>query len=265
VAAYGIDYRICEEVNNQYRYPLFMVTSTTKNLDSVSVECMQLHHLENSNPVEWNELNDLFPDADTIVITPAPEEPQQEYGESVYAKDAYVDFTPNNPSVPSGHITINIPTDGGLSLNESSFESGDFPYNFTSLPSDFFENGFFEENAEIKVALLGAEDTVFTNYRITSLLSNYELVASLISENESDWWAEGTSVVITRIDTTLAYPQGDVNLDGGLNILDIVAMVNYIMGNSELNEQQFANADMNNDGNINILDILQLQNAILED
>ena len=70
VKAYGIDYRICEEVNHQFRYPLFMVTSTQKNLDSVSIECMQLHHLDTVAPVDWNDLNNSFPDADTVIIEP---------------------------------------------------------------------------------------------------------------------------------------------------------------------------------------------------
>ncbi len=114
VAAYGIDYTDTTDVNGQFRYPLFMITSTTKNLDSVSIECMQLHHLEES----------------------------------------------------------------------------------------------------------------------------YDLPVSTV--------------------------EGDVNLDGGQSILDIVQMVNYTMGDLDFNQQQLENADMNNDSIINILDIVQLVNAILD-
>jgi hypothetical protein len=45
VTAYGIDYTSQAMVNEQIRLPLFMVTSTQKSLDSISIECMQLHHL----------------------------------------------------------------------------------------------------------------------------------------------------------------------------------------------------------------------------
>ena len=81
VKAYGIDYRVVDKPNEQYYYPLFMVTATTKNLDSVSVECMQLHHLllgENTLPNGWGEvgINDdgtegtfYFPDADQTIIS----------------------------------------------------------------------------------------------------------------------------------------------------------------------------------------------------
>ena len=55
LTAYGIIYTEIFEVNSQYRYPLFMVTSTTKNLDSVSIECMQLHNLD-GDVSEWIEV-----------------------------------------------------------------------------------------------------------------------------------------------------------------------------------------------------------------
>jgi len=43
--AYGIDYTVQQEVNGQIYYPVFLITSIKKSLNSVSVECMQLHQL----------------------------------------------------------------------------------------------------------------------------------------------------------------------------------------------------------------------------
>ena len=57
--------------------------------------------------------------------------------------------------------------------------------------------------------------------------------------------------------------QGDVNNDGILNILDIVNVVNFILGIADFSEMQFVLADMNQDGIIDILDIVMLANAIL--
>ena len=57
--------------------------------------------------------------------------------------------------------------------------------------------------------------------------------------------------------------QGDVNYDGNLNILDIVQVVNYILGTAEFTEMQFYLADMNQNGEIDMLDLVILANAIL--
>jgi len=51
---------------------------------------------------------------------------------------------------------------------------------------------------------------------------------------------------------------GDLNNDGSLDILDLVALANLI-----LNEEFDLNGDMNGDGQLNILDIVSLVNTIL--
>ena len=52
---------------------------------------------------------------------------------------------------------------------------------------------------------------------------------------------------------------GDVNGDGGLNVLDVVVLVSMILGNVEPN----SNADVNQDGIVNVLDVVTLINLIL--
>ena len=54
--------------------------------------------------------------------------------------------------------------------------------------------------------------------------------------------------------------QGDMNDDEVINILDIILVVNMILGLSEYNEL----ADLNNDDEVNILDIVSLVNIILD-
>ena len=56
---------------------------------------------------------------------------------------------------------------------------------------------------------------------------------------------------------------GDVNLDGIINILDIVQNVNYILGNLNFTDEQIVQADFNQDGDVNVLDIVQTVNHIL--
>ena len=53
---------------------------------------------------------------------------------------------------------------------------------------------------------------------------------------------------------------GDINSDGVINILDVVGLVNIILGNSPENPA----GDLNQDGVYNVLDIVQLVNIILD-
>ena len=52
---------------------------------------------------------------------------------------------------------------------------------------------------------------------------------------------------------------GDLNLDGTINILDVIEMVSLILEDSTYNEL----ADINSDGMINVVDVIQLVNIIL--
>ena len=51
---------------------------------------------------------------------------------------------------------------------------------------------------------------------------------------------------------------GDVNEDGVINVLDVIGLVNIILGS-----QFDPNADINSDGVSNILDVIELVNIIL--
>ena len=53
---------------------------------------------------------------------------------------------------------------------------------------------------------------------------------------------------------------GDINLDGQINIQDIIILVNIIIGN---NDNQIG-TDLNNDNQADVLDIIILVNIILE-
>ena len=60
-----------------------------------------------------------------------------------------------------------------------------------------------------------------------------------------------------------ALPGGDVNEDGSIDVLDIVVVVNIIIGNYTPSYDEFLSADMNSDGVLDVLDIVILINAIL--
>jgi hypothetical protein len=56
---------------------------------------------------------------------------------------------------------------------------------------------------------------------------------------------------------------GDLNDDSDINVQDIVALINHILGTMPLDDQGLCAADLNADGNIDVLDVVQMVNAII--
>ena len=53
------------------------------------------------------------------------------------------------------------------------------------------------------------------------------------------------------------------NLDSIVNVVDVVLLVSYIFGESNLSEEQFLNADIDSNSIINVSDIIALIDIIL--
>ena len=58
---------------------------------------------------------------------------------------------------------------------------------------------------------------------------------------------------------------GDVNMDGNINVMDIISIINHILGTVLLDDSQFAAADMNGNGSVDVTDIIQIVNVILSE
>jgi hypothetical protein len=56
---------------------------------------------------------------------------------------------------------------------------------------------------------------------------------------------------------------GDINSDGGWNVLDIVALANCVLAGNCPDLEYVCAADMNGDGGYNVLDIVALANCVL--
>ena len=56
---------------------------------------------------------------------------------------------------------------------------------------------------------------------------------------------------------------GDINADGDINVIDVVQLVSFILGNTSPSENEASDADLNSDGLLNILDVVVLVSIIL--
>ena len=56
---------------------------------------------------------------------------------------------------------------------------------------------------------------------------------------------------------------GDVNLDGVLSIQDVIVLLRYVMGGSNLSPEGLALADFNQDGSVNIQDVVSLLRSVM--
>jgi len=56
---------------------------------------------------------------------------------------------------------------------------------------------------------------------------------------------------------------GDVNADGGVDVLDVVAVVGHILGGTSLEGVALCNADVNEDGGVDVLDVVAIVGGIL--
>jgi len=74
--------------------------------------------------------------------------------------------------------------------------------------------------------------------------------------NEGPYGSEYFDIAgpFTLVDLNLEL--GDVNSDNTVNILDIIATVNHVLGYDVFTDAQIAQADLNFDGSVDILDIV---------
>ena len=70
-------------------------------------------------------------------------------------------------------------------------------------------------------------------------------------------------IYLSKGESTFITP-GDINQDLSIDILDVIILVNFILGQQEPTNIQFMAADINEDNIINIQDVILLINLILE-
>ena len=70
-----------------------------------------------------------------------------------------------------------------------------------------------------------------------------------------------TSTSTEGVDNTVVVP-GDANGDGSVNVMDVIAVIDYVLENAPT-PFVFKNADVNNDNDINVMDVVGVIDIVL--
>ena len=151
-------------------------------------------------------------------------DPPIDFTGEIIGEDILLQWVLTNPDTLLGYTNIY------RSVNAELFEF------YTDL--DFPESEFIDTNSQLG-----------NSY-------SYYLTASNILGVESE-------PTITLSFDLFDHVPGDVNSDGVVDVLDIVNLVNFIMGSAEPDDGEFLAADMNNDGILDVLDVVQMVNVII--
>ena len=111
----------------------------------------------------------------------------------------------------------------------------------------FFLDDFIDLTADVRLRFT-AEDTFYEG----EFGSGGSIVEAAIDD-----------ILIRSVGTNIDTMLGDVNFDSVVDILDIVMIINFALGNVEPSPLEFNSADLNSDGVIDILDIVNVINIIL--
>ena len=219
--------------------------------------------------------------------------------EHIWPQSMYETITNNNMKSDMHHLRPCKENVNSYRSNKPFNESPDnttnnwlwLSYNYSNIPSnnisEYSENNstVFEPREDVKGDIARAVFYFYTIYQDEADDYFFEQQKEILFNwhNEDIITTEEiarTNLIATYqgnipnpfiIDSTLInrcyfniYNSGDINEDEFINIADIVYLVNYIIGDIDLNDQQLELADINQDNIINVVDIIELINIILE-
>ena len=84
---------------------------------------------------------------------------------------------------------------------------------------------------------------------------------------KGNWKRSGVYIASDSVPGSCDNPvQGDVNCDSIINVIDIITIMNMILGSdlSNFSDYEIWSADLSNDNNIDIFDIITIVNLVLE-
>ena len=303
ITAYGRDYTKVELLPDTHQaYPLFYVTSLQKNIDSVSVELMQLHDLIDGDTLDISYYEDAdipdrlftqtqrdeifrfsnFNGEESYTISQDSDISDTDFNnlfsmdkwyrqDSPFAQDAdpissfgdLVDVelnsgTSNLPIIviqaldttqnyeQSLQSTIYVMANWNTTLNQIEYNL-DITQGMEIIP----------EQTEIRIEILQPIESGIT-LRYDPPFSVQESIPW--GDNEEDEVDDDNG---DNNGVALGAGSGDATEDGIVNVLDVVSVVAFIIGDHDYSQSQIDAADVNGDGVVNILDIVGIVDIVL--
>ena len=159
-----------------------------------------------------------------------------------------------NEAILTGIEDAFVNTNGNLDQKlMAALQGGKVP----GADSRCLDEGISTLSAFIRVAKPYDDDDFYMDINVNSVIPYY---------NNTGEWLDPIDTLQTLYDNwynyVFEYDIGDTNQDNIINILDVVIVVNFIMGEHPLGIEYYL-SDMNSDGIINIQDIILLINQIL--
>ena len=168
---------------------------------------------------------------------------------------AHFSYTPSSPLEPSAkdehRLYIESNSYSACSFNVTSGMWVEFD-NYVTLTT--YVNQGYDFLGWYRNGVRVSDKTTF-NYLMpdedVTLVAKFKYNPFSPDEPESDGSQDNVQTTLT----------GDVNKDGTIDVLDIVAVVNYSLKNSDENLHHY---DLNGDGTVDIIDIVKIVNLSLE-
>ena len=127
---------------------------------------------------------------------------------------------------------------------------------FNNTSTGSYPVGWLDDVVHGAYCTVGLENHLGTDGLEYTFNNQYPTAAKTLSDYSA-------LIITTR--TNMGYLMGDVNLDGNIDVLDILVLVNHILEIYLIEDEFIYLADGNTDGLVDILDIVLLVNWILED
>lgn len=166
-----------------------------------------------------------------------------------------------NLTAPAGQLQPSPPIDFSIDLVQDdahllwNFVEGDSLLNFTTVhKSTLIDSISTTWNIDIPYPEIEFFDTEVE----PSIVYEYYLTVTNIFGLTS----LPTDTLTFFIDSNIL---GDLNMDGNIDVLDIVSLVNFILETDIPNDYESWAGDMNSDGNLDVLDIVTIVNIILDE